>query len=555
MKSKLHRFLSIALSMTIAMSLAACGGAQNQASSGNSAQSPAPSQVGSAAPAESKSEAAGESQADASTGDKFIDMKIGIAGDLNTLSPFAMKGSAHNMTKFSYTEHLCGVNAEGDLDPQVAKSWTTEDGKVYNVEIYDYVTDSAGNHITAADIEWSMLFHKAAGTNANLNKMESIKATGDYTLEIVLVDNIIGTFASVTRASPVMSRKAYEESPDEMANEIIATGHYVVEEFEPGSHMVLVKREDYWQTPDKTAYYSLANADRIEYKFIKEPSQMAIALETGDINVAQQMNHTIGEKFFDDPKYDAFISPSAVGTQLYFSGDTNRIVYGNPKLRQAVNVAIDIEGVIQAAYNGHGSPQYTVGPENSALYLEKWKEEPYFAYDPERAKQLLSEAGYAPGEVTLVLQCSNVDTQVKIAQVIQGYLLAVGINVEIANLDAALHVNAMKEATGYDMALDTVRGDYINGMWNTKFNMDFNKGKTFYGLVDEEQQKLLLNCVYEHNATPENIDAFHKFLYEKAYARGLCAPENFNFSRAELGVKELHYDPRSFIVAGATTFH
>ena len=111
----------------------------------------------------------------------------------------------------------------------------------------------------------------------------------------------------------------------------------------------------------------------------------------------------------------------------------------------------------------------------------------------------------------------------------------------------------MKEGSEYDMALDKVRSDYINGLWNTKFNMELNSGKTFYAVVDEEQQELLEKCIYE-DSTPESIDAFHQFLKEKAYARGLCAPQNFNFARAGAGIAALHYDPRSAIVAGATEF-
>lgn len=555
MKSKFYRIFSLTLAMLLTVSLMACAGTPGQVPSAE----PSPDEASGESAGEPSGETAGEvtgesDEASVPTREGPIELKIGISEDMDSLSPYtAILGGAFAVTKYAFYEYLCGVKEDGSLDPQIAKSWTTEDGYVYNVEIYDYITDSAGNHITAADIEWSMNLHKNSGTNANLNKMEYIKATGDYSLEIKMKSNTIGTFSSITRASPIVSRKAYEESPDEMASMVVATGPYTIESFEPGAYIRLVKREDYWQTPELTAYYSRSNPDIIEFRFIGEPSQMGIALETGAIDVAARMDQTIGEKYLNDSNYDSFIVDSAQGIQLYFSGGSNRIVYNNPKLRQAVNVAIDINGIIKAAYNGYGIPQYTVGPEQAGNYLAKWKDEPYFPYDPEYAKELLKEAGYAPGEVTLVLQCLNNSVDLKVAQVIQGYLLAVGINTEIVNLDSSVHVNNMKEGSEYDMALDKVRSDYINGLWNTKFNMELNSGKTFYAVVDEEQQELLEKCIYE-DSTPESIDAFHQFLKEKAYARGLCAPQNFNFARAGAGIAALHYDPRSAIVAGATEF-
>ena len=161
MKSKFYRIFSLTLAMLLTVSLMACAGTPGQVPSAE----PSPDEASGESAGEPSGETAGEvtgesDEASVPTREGPIELKIGISEDMDSLSPYtAILGGAFAVTKYAFYEYLCGVKEDGSLDPQIAKSWTTEDGYVYNVEIYDYITDSAGNHITAADIEWSRVLH------------------------------------------------------------------------------------------------------------------------------------------------------------------------------------------------------------------------------------------------------------------------------------------------------------------------------------------------------------------------------------------------------------
>ncbi|MFR6562175.1 MAG: ABC transporter substrate-binding protein [Eubacterium ventriosum] len=118
---------------------------------------------------------------------------------------------------------------------------------------------------------------------------------------------------------PVISKKAYEDSGDGMTTKPVTTAAYQVKEMVAGSTLTLEKNENYWQTDDsKRASVSTANVNTIVYKVVTEPSQMATAIQTGDIDVAQYMDTTAIDPFYSNDKATAGYQVEKLNSNMMF---------------------------------------------------------------------------------------------------------------------------------------------------------------------------------------------------------------------------------------------
>lgn len=166
-------------------------------------------------------ETSSESNTDADPGDAAVtatnlsELTLGSAMAWETLTPFRTMRVWVNVYSRLLYDSLAYFSADGVLMPVVAKSWDVEsDGVTWNIEIFDYVYDSAGNHITADDIIWNIEEHMAQGLKPCFNQIDSVEKTSDYSFNIILVQDMVGIMETVLMNTYVVSRAAYESDPD-----------------------------------------------------------------------------------------------------------------------------------------------------------------------------------------------------------------------------------------------------------------------------------------------------------------------------------------------------
>ena len=540
----MKKLLALLLALAMVLSLAACG---KSASSTSDSASSAPANSGpmNVAPAV-------ENEVPTSSMDK---VRYGVQLSTSTLQPFLAVGIVHPIIMYGVYENLFSYTKDmSDIEPRIAKSYTTEDNLTYDIELFDYVTDSQGNKITADDVLFSFETMRASGTATDLNKVVSFEKTGDYSLRLVLNSTVVSTFTNVMRSFVVVSQKAYEASGDGFASAPVGTGPYAVTDFQPAVSVTLTRRPDYWQTDDsQRAFMASANLEEVTLVTIAEGSQLAVAMQTGTVD-AVTIPQTAGEQFLNNPDYAFYPLTAPLGFQIYCSGDAHSPLADNVKLRQAIFRAMDTNAIIAVAYGGYGEKQYTMGPATCSDFQEAWKNEDYYDYNLEEAKKLLEEAGYKPGELKLQMLIINLEAWSKTAQVIQQNLSQIGIDLEIINADSALYVSYFNDAANYDLLLHNMTQLELATIWEMRFNMNNYGGKTANGFTDEKLQQLLEACIDESNHTPENVNAFHQYLKEQAYSRGLCAAQNFNFTKKEVGMVEPWYDRIGNLILPCCTF-
>ncbi|MCI8980787.1 MAG: ABC transporter substrate-binding protein [Hungatella sp.] len=552
MKKNVSRLASLMLAAAMAATaLTGCG-------SGGNSETPAAttaaagSEAGSAAP---ETEAPG---ADLPAGTTLSDKKIevGYSTSIDSLNCFRSNTGRNAPYLMNLFESLAVLSPESrEMEPWAAKSWGTEDGGyTYTIEIWDNISDSEGNHITADDIVWYINTAKQKALMPNFGKIDSVTKTGDYTVEVKLSTNIVGAFEALLFDTKIISQKAFEASSDEFATKAVTTSAYTCTEFTPGNSIGFTRRDDYWQTDiDAIPECVRPLVKEINYHIITEASQLGIALETGTVQVGIDVDSTTGSQFVGNNQFIVNLTDGQQGWELFFSGAESRVVAEDQALRQAICYAIDEEGLITGLCAGYGTRMWDVCPPDRIGFLDKWKDEAYYEYDPDKAKELLEASGYN-GE-TLTLLCSSTTFVSRCAQMIQNYLAAVGIKMEINSVDSALLTAIRLDGTQYDMFINTIGGTYLPDHWTIRYDPAAYETGDATSRHDYDLAELMYETWTTDGFTDENIDKVHNYIKESAIAYGMVNPQSFTIWRNDAGlVKEVRGGLTNYVIPSACQY-
>ena len=538
------RCMALVLAAMMSVSaLAGCGNSGDTAAGSGSA-----AQESTEAP--QKTEAVGK-DVEAATELSDNEIKVGFGTAIDSLTPFRAQTARNAPYFIQLYETLAVLDENKELQPYVAKSWETADnGFSYDVEILDTVTDSEGNQITASDVVWFINESMTRALKPIFSKIQSVEETGDYTFKITLNSNVVGTIEAILQDTYIVSEKAFEASSDEFGTSAVTTSPYACTEFTPSASLSFERRDDYWQDISNLPECVRPVQKKVSYSIITEASQLGIALETGEIDMAIDIASSTGTQFVDNSDYNVSLQDGPQGWQLFFSGAEGRAVADNEKLRQAICYAIDADGLVSGLSLGYGSQMYDVASPRLIGFDESWKDEEYYTYDVEKAQQLLQESGYN-GETLTILGTSSAFSS-RLGQLIQNYLVAIGINVELNSVDMALYTASRLDGTQYDMVLGTVGGSYLPDFWSIRFDPAAYPAGDATSRNDQELADLLYKTWTVDGYTSENINEVHNYIKDHAYGYGLVNPQVFSIWRSDLNlVKEVDGGISGYVVPSA----
>ncbi len=352
---------------------------------------------------------------------------ISLANDPTSLFlPRAADTAAYNATLPLY-DTLVGSNEQQEIVPQLAESWErSEDGKQYTLKLRKDVTFQNGEKFTADAVVETWLTGKDP---SNLYPQlftiaTNVEAVDDYTVKISIEKPEVLFLSKLRRWAIVAPEYMRKVGIDEFAKKPIGSGPFRLVERILGDRIVMEANPDYW----RKGYPKLA---RVTFRIIPDSSTRLAAIQTGEIDIANRLSA-------DDVSTLTGVSNVKVisyqNDSLYYVGFKN-IGNGagtpleNPKVRQALNYAVNRQGIIDAIFNG-GASLVSGFILNSDLGYDN-AIQPY-PYDPEKAKTLLAEAGYEKG-FSISMGCPT-DAYLNINDVclaIQRDLSAVGVDATV----------------------------------------------------------------------------------------------------------------------------
>ena len=477
---------------------------------------------------------------------------VAVAGDPSNLGPFVAMSMGRIGVLTSMYEYLF-YQIGPELTPFIAKSYEKVDAKTYSVTLFENVTDSAGNHITAADVAYSYNTAMTLGNLRPLGDLQSVTAKSDYVVEFVTKEDLGEGGIEILVECPIVSQKAYEASPDQMATKPITTAAYVLTEYVPGSSLTFERRADYWQTdPTQSPVVAKSNVQTAVFQIITEPAQHTVALQTGSANISTSVPGSDVALFEGQPGFTVLRKMDNLTNLLAFNG-TEGNPFANKDLRQAVSYAIDKKALCDAIAPGACNPAHEIGNSNFIGYLTKWDTEPYYEFDLTKAKDLLAASGHKPGDLTVTLLAqSQPPSTGLVCQVIQADLEALGITVNIVQVDPPVFNSEKTDPAKWDLSLDAAAGgDYVFSPWQLMFDQNRYNGTTSNWFKDDQLQALM-DAAAATDATEAKVDAAWQYIKDQDYMQGLFS--YVNNIVAVSSVTSVFLDGRGFVVPGACEY-
>lgn len=490
MKKKL---LGIILAASMVMgSLTACGGA----SPDNAEATPAAEEAakGEDGAAQADTAAAGGGTLNVALTNPFTG-----ASAINIANPYRFA------TLSQVYESLLSLN-DNEYEGILLKEWKQTTPGVWELTLNEGITDSEGNPFTSDDVKWALNAQKESGNDlGRYYNADCIEVVDDTHMIMTLETDSEGVFYLLGTQLLLCTEEAYTNSEDNLATMPIGTGPYLCTNYVEGSSCTLEKRSDYWRSGDlpkaSQAYY-----DKIEISYVPEATQMSIAIESGDIDLAGQVNMSISGDADNAAGMKTAYMTNGTYNGLSFN-NYGRPISENLALREAVCLAIDNNGLIQSVYQGHAKEMSAYGMDTAADYDAS--RTCGLGYDPEAAKAKLEEAGYADG-VELVLLANNVGEDSQIAELIQGYLAAVGITVTMDYVDPATQEARIAEGN-WDLCLSGGIGVLdMSLFWGNLYSKKEN-GMSKYFHNDPALYEIFDNYYAVGGKTDENRQALYEY--------------------------------------------
>ena len=333
--------------------------------------------------------------------------------------------------------------------PDIAKNWKmSADGKSYTFYLKEKILFSNGKEVAAQDFKYSFERLLAPATRSpNTWVLEKIKGAKDfmkgktkdvsgikiedkYTITIILEEPFTPFLNLLCMtAAYVIPKEDVEMWGADFSTHPSGTGPFVLKEWRHNQYLKLEARNDYFE--------GKAKIKGIIYKIIPEDLTAVAEFESGNIDVIS-IPASEFKRYRESSQWKDFIS-SSPGINTYYLGlNCERPPFNNPMLRKAVSYAIDRRKILNTIYEGRGIP--ASGPVPPVL--RNWPAPEIYEYNPEKAKSLLKEAGY-PGGLNIKIYLTSDQEVLDILEVIQGYLMNVGIKAELRQLEWSAYKNAV----------------------------------------------------------------------------------------------------------------
>ncbi len=339
-------------------------------------------------------------------------------------------------------EGLVAFDGTGAIVPRLATAWrVSEDGLTWIFDLRQGVTFHNGAAFTAADVvaKFDRARDPDSGhtNNAYYAPIAEVSAPDDSTVVFTLSQPAASLLYNLARPDSIVYPAGTHET---QRSQPIGTGPFRFASYTEGAEVVLERYDGYWQE-------GVPYLDRAVFRIISDPNTRFAALQTGDIDVVP----VLPEQFIQ-----VATNPELKGTQgtataeITVAMNNTREPFDDLRVRQAITLAIDKQAIVNGAMFGLGT---VIGSHMSPS-------EPYFIdlsetypYDPQRARELLAEAGYPNGFTMSFELPEPYNIERRSGEVIAQQLREVGIDVQLSVVEWATWIERIFLGGDYDMTI------------------------------------------------------------------------------------------------------
>ena len=371
------------------------------------------------------------------------DITVGMVLEPTGLDPTSGNAAATDeVTYANIFEGLTRIDETGAVQPDLAQSWDiSDDGLTYVFHLHDGVKFHDGTPLTADVVKFSLDRTTAEGSTNGQKQLfaaiDKVEVVDPLTVKVTL-KHPEGSF--LYNLGWGDAEIVAPNSAATNATHPIGTGPFKFADWVKGDRVDLVKNPDYWGTP--------AKLDKATFKFISDPTAAFAAMMAGDVDAFPNFPapETLAQ-FKSDPRFAVVIGTTEGETILAMNN--GRKPFNDLKVRQAMSYAIDRKAIIDGAMFGYGTPIGSHFSPADPGYVDLTG---LYAYNPDKAKALLKEAGYPDGfKVTLKLPPPSYARRG--GEIIAQQLKAVGVDVQIIPVEWAQWLSDVFKNRDYDLTI------------------------------------------------------------------------------------------------------
>jgi peptide/nickel transport system substrate-binding protein len=354
---------------------------------------------------------------------------VGQGEEISSLDPLVAYLNGEVYVSSQISEPLWRENTEGKLVPWLLESAQMSDGaKVWTLHLKKNVKFSTGKPMTSADVLFTLeRARKSASWESLLEGITKVTAPNASTIVITNKEPAAELPAMLSQWSfGVVPDNLAGESEKEFSSHPIGTGPFKLVSWKRGEAVTLEKNPYYWM---KGRPY----LDKLVFKTIADPNSRVTQLEGGELNVAYAVPWSQVESIEDgsETEFDKF----QMGILKAMQVNARKPLFQNPKVREALNLGIDREGMVNVVLSGHGEPANSIVTPTTQFHDSSI---PAGEHNPEKAKELLAEAVKEGVDPSFTLASPNEDDfWIQADQVLQQNLEEVGFEVKILKLDTS----------------------------------------------------------------------------------------------------------------------
>jgi peptide/nickel transport system substrate-binding protein len=410
---------------------------------------------------------------------------------------------AVHVNMFNY---LVKKDREQKVQPDLATSWEIVNDNTWRFKLREGVTFHNGDPFTAEDVKFTL--ERIAKDQklleyGNYKQIKEVKVIDPHTVEIITHESEPVLLNRLSRLGSGMLPAKYikEKGWDEFLKNPVGTGPYKFQEWQRDDRLTLVKYDQYFG--DKAKW------DKLVFRSIPEDATRVAELLTGGVDIAVNIPPSDLERIESNEGTHTTTGPTQRVMQLTLR-TTPGTVTENPKVREAIDLAIDEKAIVDSILAGGGTPTRTrVTPGNFGANPDFYGKS---LYDPERAKQLLAEAGYPNGlDLSFSSTSGRYLKDKETAELIQAMLAEVGIRAKLEPMEWSKFNETYKAKKFGEMFMIS----YANSMFDGSLAFDRltterAKGESDYS--NPEVDKLLKDA--EKNMNLEEREQQYKKVQE-----------------------------------------
>lgn len=404
---------------------------------------------------EQSSEQSSEKQEKNTDEKKDKEITIALSSDSLSLDPHDYDETVTNAINLHMFDTLVSFDHELQTTPGLAESWEIkEDGVTWVFKLREGVKFHNGNDFTADDVIYSYDRAKNFEESSNKNyvaNIESMNKVDDYTVELVTPFPYSLLLADLKNVMIIDKEYTEGMSPEQIALNPVGTGRYKFVEHIKEDHLDLVVNENYWgEKPAIT---------KVRFRPITNEATRTATMLSGEVDFTVDVAVRDVDRLKSNSDIDVVEQPSLRIIYLNMDGwrdDSPAVQKPNPlkdiRVRKAIYHAIDEDTIVKNVMNGQAYPATSYIPEVFLGYNPDIKR---LEYNPEKAKELLADAGYPDGfEIVLDAPNNRYVNDEQIAQSVASYLQKVGIKLELNLMPKSLffkHITTREDKTSFCM--------------------------------------------------------------------------------------------------------